>query len=118
MNNDKVDECKCERCLQPIEDSSDVQSLGDYDIICESCIESFDECSGYNCSEIGSGFTMSSHGDHYCGSCENDLTECYECEELIELVYTSQQLQVMRTMIGSLMRCVKSATKGAEELNT
>ena len=84
MSEDKMDECKCERCLQSIDNSSDVQSLGEYDIICYTCAESFDECSGYNCSEVGTGFTQTSSGRCYCSSCEANLTECDECSELVD----------------------------------
>ena len=84
MNNDKIDECKCEKCLQTIPDSSDVQSLGDYDILCESCIDTFQKCAGYDCNEVGMDFTVCSNGNPYCESCEDDLSVCYGCEELID----------------------------------
>ena len=84
MSNDKMDECKCERCLTSIDDSSDVKSLGEYDIICDTCADSFDECAGYNCDEVGTGFTETSSGNHYCSSCAENLEECYECEELVD----------------------------------
>ncbi len=84
MTPDKMDMCKCERCEESIDESADIKSLGDFDILCDSCADEFTSCFGHTCEEVGTDFIESRHGDHYCSSCADDLVSCDDCGQLTD----------------------------------
>ena len=84
MTPDKMDMCKCERCEEIIDESADIKSLGDFDVLCDSCAEEFVGCFGHTCDKVGTDFIESRHGDHYCSSCSDDLVSCDDCGQLTD----------------------------------
>lgn len=107
MSDEKSVECNCEKCLQSIEKGADLLSLGQYDIICQSCFDEYSTCSGYRCTEVGTSFAEASNGELYCESCAEDLHTCYGCEELID---SNQQSLYHYEYDSYCSRCADSST--------
>ena len=84
MTPDKIDMCKCERCEESIDESADIISIGDFDVVCQSCADEHEPCSRSNCDELSTDATYDRHGNAFCSSCSDDLCSCDECSELFD----------------------------------
>ena len=84
MTPDKIDMCKCERCEESIDESADIISIGDFDVVCQSCADEHELCSRSSCDELSTDVTYDRHGNAFCSSCADDLCSCDECSELFD----------------------------------
>lgn len=84
MTPNEIDTCKCERCEESIDESADIISIGDFDVVCQRCADDHEPCSRANCDEVQTDCTFDRHGNAFCSSCSDDLLTCDDCSELFD----------------------------------
>ena len=84
MTPNEIDNCKCERCETNIDESADIISIGDFDVVCQSCADDHEPCSRASCDELSTESVYDRHGNPFCSSCSDDLVCCDDCSELFD----------------------------------